>query len=313
MVTVPAAVQSKAKALGAEQWLSDLPQLLRELEQRWQLTIGSFYEDATEALVAEATLEDGTLAVVKVLVPRGAGARSAYRAEATALRLADGNGCVRLLADDEEHGALLVERLGPSLYDLRLPIEVRHEILCTTALELWRPAPDSGLMTGAEKGAWLIDYITTQWEALDRPCSEASVDHAIECANRRITAHDDERAVLVHGDVHQWNVLRATDPGAGRPSGRPSYKLVDPDGLLAEPAYDLGIIMREDPTELLASDPLERAHWLSARCAVDATAIWEWGVVERVSTGLLSEVIGLQPVGCEMLRTADRVAGMYLD
>jgi streptomycin 6-kinase len=52
-----------------------------------------------------------------------------------------------------------------------------------------------------------------------------------------MAAHDDERAVLVHGDVHEWNALQA--PGGG-------FKLVDPDGLVAEPEYDLGVLMRED-------------------------------------------------------------------
>ena len=85
----------------------------------------------------------------------------------------------------------------------------------------------------------------------------------------------------MHGDVHQWNALEAPRDAAGR------FKLVDPDGLLAEAEYDLGIIMREDPVELRAGDPRERARWLAARCGLDATAIWEWGVVERVSTGLL--------------------------
>ena len=32
---------------------------------------------------------------------------------------------------------------------------------------------------------------------------------ALACARRRTEAHDDERAVLVHGDVHQWNALEA--------------------------------------------------------------------------------------------------------
>jgi streptomycin 6-kinase len=50
--------------------------------------------------------------------------------------------------------------------------------------------------------------------------------------------------VLVHGDVHQWNALQA---GAG-------LKLVDPDGLLADAEYDLGIIMREDPEVLRVAD-----------------------------------------------------------
>ncbi len=104
--------------------------------------------------------------------------------------------------------------------------------------------------------------------------------------------------MLVHGDVHQWNALQA---GTG-------FRLVDPDGLLAAPEYDLGILMREDPVELLDGDPCDRARYLGARTDLDVTAIWEWGVVERVSTGLLGVQIGLQPVAGEMLAAADRVA-----
>ena len=66
--------------------------------------------------------------------------------------------------------------------------------------------------------------------------------------------------------------------------------------------------MREDPVELRHGDPVERARWLARCCGLDAAAIWEWGVVERVSTGLLCTKIGLQPVGREMLATADYVS-----
>ena len=66
--------------------------------------------------------------------------------------------------------------------------------------------------------------------------------------------------------------------------------------------------MREDPVELRHGDPVERARWLARCCGLDATAIWEWGVVERVSTGLLCTKIGLQPVGREMLATAHYVS-----
>jgi streptomycin 6-kinase len=110
-------------------------------------------------------------------------------------------------------------------------------------------------------------------------------------------AHDDETAVLVHGDVHQWNCLTA-DVG---------FKLVDPDGLLAEAEYDMGIVMREDPLELLNGNARDWAQWLAKRCDLDATAIWEWGVVERVSTGLLCTQVDLQPVGREMLAVAEKV------
>jgi len=295
VIQVPEVVRQKVLAVGADVWLDDLPLLVVRLEQEWGIAVGATYSGSTEAFVAEAICEDGTPAVLKLLVPRSG---DAAENEIKVLRLTDGEGCVRLLREDAAHGALLLERLGRSLYELGLPIRRRHEILCSTATRVWRPAPDCALPTGAEKARWLADFITATWEELDHPCSERAIDHALTCAGRRLDAHRDERAVLVHGDIHQWNALEAPD----------EFKLVDPDGLLAEPEYDLGVIMRDDPLDLLDGDPHERARWLAARTGLDPTAIWEWGVVERVSTGLLCTRVALQPVGGQMLAVADRVA-----
>jgi len=294
---ISAVVRNKAESVGAAAWLDELPGLVEDVERDWRLTVGRPYDGATEAFVAEVTLADGTPAVLKLMIPRE-GAHAAR--EITALRLTDGDGCVRLLRSDESRGALLLERLGRSLDQLGLPLAARQEILCATGERVWRPAPDCGLPTGAEKGRRLARYITDTWAELDHPCSERAVDHALACAAKRADAHDDERAVLVHGDLHQWNVLEA--PGG--------FKLVDPDGLLAEAEYDLGVLMREDPVELMAGDPRERARRIARRCNLDATATWEWGVAERVSTGLLLTRIGLQPGGRDMLAAADQIAAM---
>ena len=292
VIEVPDVVREKALAVGADAWLDALPRLVRSFEVEWGVTIGRSYRHSTEALVVEATCDDGTPAVLKLIVPRD-GEAAAH--ETTVLRLAAGEGCPRLLREDVERGALLLERLGRSLYELQLPIRRRHEILVSAATRIWRPAPDSGLPTGAAKARWLAEVITAMWEELDRPCSERAVEHALTCAAQRGDLHRDEAAVLVHGDVHQWNALEA---------GR-DFKLVDPDGLFAQPEYDLGVIMREDP---LDGDLHERAHWLANRTGLDAVAIWEWGVVERVSTGLLGTRVGLQPVARQMLAAADEIA-----
>ncbi len=295
MIELPEVVRNKAIAVGADAWLRELPALVAEIEHDWQLRLGRVFPDASEALVAQVSLDNGSLAVLKLIVPRDG---DAARNEIIVLRLADGEGCARLLKSDEDRGAVLVEHLGPSLHDLGFPLDQRLEILTTVASRIWRPAFDAGLPTGAAKGRWLVNAIVAMWDELDRPCSERAVDHACACATRRIEAHDDERAVLVHGDVHEWNALQSDD----------GFKLVDPDGLLAEAEYDLGVLMREDPVDLLDGDPFERSRWLASRTGLDATAIWEWGVVERVSTGLLCTKIGLQPVGREMLAAADLVA-----
>ena len=292
VIEVPEVVRQKALAVGAGSWLDALPLLVRSVEVEWGITVGRSYRDSTEAFVAEATCDDGTAAVLKLIVPRD---RDAAAHETTVLRLAAGQGCPRLFREDVARGALLLERLGRSLHELQLPLRRRHEILVSAAARIWRAAPDCGLPTGATKARWLAEFITAMWEELDRPCSERAVEHALACATRRGDAHRDETAVLVHGDVHQWNALE----------GGRDFKLVDPDGLLAQPEYDLGIIMREDP---LDQGLHERAHWLAERTGLDADAIWEWGVVERVSTGLLGTRVGLQPISRQMLAAADELA-----
>ena len=292
---VPAVVSARAEAAGASWWLEALPSLVKELERAWSVRVGQPFGDATEAYVAEAVMEGGTRAVLKLLVPRD---DDAARQEAAVLTRCAGEGCVELLRSDIAQGALLLERLGPSLHDLGIAVERRHEIMCDTARSVWRPAGDLDLTTGAEKARMLAEWITEWWDQLGRPCTRRAVDHALACAERRRVAFDRDRAVLVHGDVHEWNTLSA---GSG-------FKLVDPDGLLAEPEYDLGIIMREDPSELVEGDPWSRAELLAARTGLDAEVIWEWGVVERVSTGLLGTKLGLQPVATRMLRAAELVA-----
>jgi streptomycin 6-kinase len=296
VIELPPYVREKALSEGQSAWIEALPSLVAEIAAEWQITVGRTLHGGSEAYVAEATTSDATPAVLKVLIPRY---DDVATNEITALRLANGEGCARLYRDDPARFAMLLERLGRSLFDLKLPIDQRHEILASTAMQLWRPAPNSGLPTGAEKGRWLIDFILKTWDEIDRPCSRRAVDYAIGCAERRIAAHDDERAVLVHGDVHQWNTLEA---GNGR------YKLVDPDGLLAEAEYDLGIIMREDSSEMLQGDPRDRARWLATRTGLNETAIWEWGAVERLSTGLLCTKLNMQPEAGYMLEVAERVA-----
>ncbi len=299
VVEVPAVVRDKARTGGAEDWLEHLPALVSSLESDWSIAVGNPYEGGSEAFVAEATRADGTLAVLKVLVP---GAGNDASNEVTVLRLAEGEGCPTLYRFDAGRGALLMERLGRPMSELGLPPPRRLEILSAAAARIWRPAPDCGLPTGADKARWLADFIVTLWEELDHPCSEKVVDHALSSARRREEAHRDERAVLVHGDVHQLNALQSDG----------SFKLIDPDGLFAEAEYDLGVLMRGDPVELLGDDPLHRAHWLAARTGLDPVATWEWGVVERLSTGLLCTQIHLQPLGRDTLRAAEAVTDLTI-
>ena len=148
----------------------------------------------------------------------------------------------------------------------------------------------------AERARTYADQLPQLWQLLERPCSPATIDDAIECAERRRHAHDDRAAVLVHGDVHDANALVTTNG---------TFKLIDPDGLRAEPACDLGTILRANPD--VGDDLRARAERLALRSGVDVTAIWEWGTVYRVIGGLHSRRVGFQPFGDQLLANADRL------
>lgn len=293
-IDVPDEVRSRALADGHAAWLDGLPSVLDSLAEDWSLTIGATMRGGHAALVVEATLPDGTSAVLKVGVP---GSRRQLGFEATVLDLAAGKSCARLIRCDLSRDALLLERLGPAMYDVIPDHRSQHDMLCEVVAQLWRPLDDDvDLPTGADLAHRMQHLIPQLWEELERPCSAATIDDAVECAVRRERAHHRRTSVLVHGDVHEANALQTQDG---------NFKLIDPDGLRAEPACDLGTIVRCTPDT--GDDLPVRTERLAARTGVDATAIWEWGTVHRVIGGLNSVRIGFQPFGNLLLAEADRL------
>jgi streptomycin 6-kinase len=290
---VPATLQRARTADGETAWLDALPELVEEMASAWSLTIGRAYDTfGMNALVVEAVTADGTEAVLKIAPPSEA---RKLANEATTLRLADGDGCARLFDADDERRVVLLERLGPSMYELDVPRRQRHELLLEAALRLWRPVdPSVGLQPGSTYARSIVDRLPVVWEQSGGACSERVRADAIACAERRAAAHDDARAVLCHGDLHELNALRASDG---------TFKLVDPEGVVAEREYDLGVIMRNAPGD---DDLEQRADWLAAETGCDRTAIWEWGTAERVLSGLWCRIVDHQPHGDRQLADAER-------
>ena len=88
---------------------------------------------------------------------------------------------------------------------------------------------------------------------------------------------------------------------------------VDPDGFVADPAYDLGVVLRDWCPELLAGDASKLAgrycRLLAARSGIDPAAIDEWGFLkERVSSGLHILELGMSDLARPFLETAEQLA-----
>lgn len=307
VLTLPDALRRKALAAGdvGRRWIADLDAILIEVAAAWELEIGGEFARSSQSLVLRVHLADGTRAVLKVGLP---GIADLGR-EAHVCSLADGHVLPRVLAHHTEHNALLLEALGRPIGDLGWPMDVRFRAICRTVQALWRtPTTGAGLWRGRSRAHWLREFIEEKWRSLPASCEVATRDRALEYAAERADAHRDDASVFVHGDAHGRNTLTLLD-GSEAPGAE--CKLIDPQGLYAEPACDLAVPMRGQ-SRALRADPVrlgrERCAWLAERTGVNERAIWQWGFVERVSTGLLLQQVGGTHEAALVLGIADEWA-----
>jgi streptomycin 6-kinase len=308
---VPEGVRRKVDALGSagRQWLETLSETIAALCEEWKIDVGVALGGGSTAYVAHATSADGSPAVLKVAMPDGLDGNGDFARELETVRVGQGHGYVRLLQHAVDRRATLQERLGRPLEELDLPIEDQIQVVARTVSRGWHHPPNATTWrTGAEQARYLHESIERSWVALGQPCRERTIGVALRCAASRADAFDTSSAVLIHGDAHPGNVLEdLTEPET---SG--GFKLIDPDGMLSEPAHDLAIPLRGWNDELLLMpDPVESVRgWcaqLEDAMTVSAQAIWEWALAERVSSGLFLLRLG-DPEGARFLEVADALA-----
>lgn len=301
---VPDVVRRRAVSEGEAglTWLATLDDVLTSLEQDWAVTIGPALPGGTAAYVAEASTETGDIVILKLSTPGTA----AGRHEAEVLRRADGRGYARLLRHDPARHAMLLERLGDRLDSLDLPYERQVDIMCATLLQAWAPVPDDlACPTGADKANGLAQSILALWHGAGQPCAQAVIDTALMYCKDRAAAYRPESAVLAHGDPHPANIMALPD------SDPVQFRFIDPDGLAIEPAYDLGVLLRawHEGIEGRHAHDIARSHvrHLTRRTQVPSEPIWQWGYIERVSTGLHLLQIGQIAEGRAYLDVAEAI------
>ncbi|MCS6758296.1 MAG: antibiotic biosynthesis monooxygenase [Candidatus Devosia euplotis] len=302
---VPDVVRRRAVSEGQQglDWLAELDVVLAGLEQNWEITIGPTLAGGTTAFVAQAITATGEPVILKVSTP----ATDAGRHEADVLGHAAGKGYVQLLRHDPSRRAMLLECLGDRLDTLDLPYQRQVDILFATLLQAWMPVP-AGFqgLTGSDKANSLAQAILRLWSGAGQPCAQIVIDTALMYCHDRAAAYRPESAVLAHGDPHPANILAVPDSDPIR------FKFIDPDGLAIEPAYDLDVLLRawhdgiaDGHAHYIAPS---HARHLTTRTQVPSEAIWQWGYIERISTGLHLLEIGEAEKGQTFLKTAKVIA-----
>lgn len=282
-------------------WTEALPARLAELTQDWGLELGRPLAGGSNSYVVRARTTEGAPAVLKVVLDG-----DELEGQIRVLAAADGRGYARLLRSDLGRQAILLEALGAPLQSSGRPAPDQLAVLADTLALAWQPARQERLPTGQDKAVGLASLISEHWDRLDRPCPVAVRDQALRYAERLADAPP-ETLVVVHGDAHPGNALAVPGPRAGAETG---YCFVDPDGFVADRAYDLGVAMRDFSSGVLREGrPLVEsyARLLAERTGVDATRIWRWAFLERVSTGLYVLGFGSEAVGRPFLTSAERL------
>jgi streptomycin 6-kinase len=305
-VQVQPVVRAKARSLGAAgtAWLDGLPGLVAELERRWSVQVVESLTGGTSAYVALARTADGDHVVLKVAVPD-----RDFADEIGTLERAGGHGYVRLLAHDAVENAMLLESLGTALDRSGLPTESQIEVMSRLLAQAWTvPRAATGpFAEPTDKASALARLVRRNAAETDHPCPPQVVDRALLYADQRAAAFRPDACVLVHGDAAPANALAARAP---RPGAETGYLLVDPDGFVGDPAYDLGVALRDWHPQLLAADDPGRlarryAELLAAGSGLGAQEVWEWSYLERVSTGLYAQAFGADDLARPFFRTAE--------
>jgi streptomycin 6-kinase len=228
-VEVPASLETLGRHDAGAAWLQDLPALVDRCVERWSLTdVGRPYEGGMAGYVVPATDTDGVPVVLKVQWPH-----RECEHEGEALRHWAGDGAIRLLDEDREAHALLLERAEPGDRLTASPPDVAVTVIISLVRRLSVPVTEPFTSLADECSHW-GEQLPRSWEAQGRPFDADLVDSALGLL--RELAPTQGPSVLLHQDLHADNVLAAE---------REPWLAIDPKPLAGEVEFAVAPMVRD--------------------------------------------------------------------
>jgi streptomycin 6-kinase len=279
---IPTALRRGLAGFGDEgrAWVEELPARLERLRRRWRLELGPPFEPGgVTSWVAPA----GTDAVLKVLLPHREAAH-----EGSGLRDWAGSGAVRLLDEDPDEHALLLERCRPgtALREAGRPDDEVLDIGSAVAVRLWRPVSEG------DPYEQLADVMAGWADEVEKLAATVVVrlDAGLVAQGAsllRELPHTADRTVLLHGDLHPANLLAAE---------REPWLAIDPNPVRGDPAFDVPPLVLQTGHLLAAADPAaelaRRLDRVAAATGTDPGRIRSWGVARSVEMAVWALAVG---------------------
>jgi streptomycin 6-kinase len=254
------------------EWLARLPDTVRDLSERWSLTLGTPFEgEVSAAWVMTVTQANGNSAVLKVGMPH---MESAH--EIQGLRFWNADPTVRLIKADESLGAMLIERCEPGYVLRTRPEPEQDSVIAYLLRRLWRSplAPHPFRPLSELMAYWGKETLADIRRWPDAGLVEEGLRLFEELPRNSSTT------VLLATDLHAGNVLRAR---------REPWLVIDPKPFLGDPAFDATQHLFNCPqrlgsnpdatinnfADLLEVDRERVRLWMFARAAAEPRDNWE--------------------------------------
>jgi streptomycin 6-kinase len=249
-----------------EQWLVDLPSLLVEAAEKWDLTLGEPLL-LSYNYVCAAKRADGTDVVLKIGVPN-----REFISELTALLHFGGDGAVRVLESDDEKYMFVLERLKPGEMLVSLGDDTkRTEIACEVMTRLWRLPPQGLPLIQLSEWFGELSKLRSRYEGGTGPFPKTLVEQ-VEALLPELFTHSSPPC-LIHGDFHHFNIL----------SSERGWLAIDPKGVIGPPEYECGPLLTNPIPDLpylpgAVRQTERRIAILSERLGFPRERIRDWGL-----------------------------------
>lgn len=277
-------------------WLDQLPETVRRLSERWEITFDS---DIPGSYVTLVLL--GYSPKLGPVIFKSSPLTSEFRAESTALSLAGGERVSRLFDLDLNRNAMIVERImpGTQLRNSELSDSEATRVFAARALGFWADVEDASALHGLRE--WMRELFS--WKSRPDRIHDDLVRLAqtigLELLDSKVTPR------LVHGDLQHHNILQ-------RSNG--DWIVIDPKGVWGDPAFEIAAWMYNPPGVQKRPDYVQLAEQrfdiVSSIWGIDRQHLIRWAFVGAVLSAVWSagdpapeEWLNATRDGAEILRT----------
>jgi streptomycin 6-kinase len=257
--SIPAQLDWLKASERGRRWLDDLPRSVEDCAEHWGLQLDEPFPYAFTSLAIPGRTNDGADVVLKMqYIDRET------EHEALALRAWDGDGAILLLDRYRARDALLLERCIPGT---PVPPDRALDVLIGLLPRLWKPATSPPFRTLADEAAHWTATLSAHRERNPR-----LIDAALD-AIRQLAASQGEQ-VLLHQDLHSWNVLAAQ---------REPWLVIDPKPLVGEREFGLAPIIRAQELGGGRREVLRRLDHLTSELGLDRERARQWCIAQTVA------------------------------